>query len=325
MNIKHWISLALLSSTLVACGGGGASSNSAGNNGMVNAASRAENSGLTLYTDSAGAINEAVLTALNQNDFVRLLVNSTWESDYIGIAFRSGSDSDADNDATANSAAIVHNDLLDIAEDYWSAKQRTQQARALNVSGRCTKGSLTLSGELNDSTGAGFLDVTYNDCQVGNTIKRGNGRITVNKIDASYARLTDYIIEYKELSVVTVNRLYLYTGTQHAIRTLTNGILTKYVITSDLHRLDQTHNRISVDNTVNTGTASGQQLSGQLCDGPYGCVRLTTRIPFRGSEGELTMEGVINSKIQVYIAGGRLTSRVDEGNGRYGPPTTFVY
>lgn len=322
MKTAQFTLAAVLVCSLAACGGGGGSASgaavtAAGSNKLEARAAGDGIGGLNTFVSTSGIAEDAILSTLNQRDFVWLLVDSIIESNYIGYAFR-GQDAAAIGDEDMSIAEIRH-ELVSLTEEMVASQKA--QARPINATGKCESGKLTIAGELDNNTGAGVVSVDFDDCRVGSVIKRGRATITINKMSSGL--LTDYAIGYEGLTFYNANRqLFLYTGSQHAARTLTNGLLTQYVVSSNLYRLDQTNNRGSLDQTINTTTTSGKKIEGRLCDGPYGCVNLSTRIPFRASEGEATMAGQNGSKLLVYLAQGKLMSRLDEGNGAYQPAIT---
>lgn len=275
----------------------------------------------------------AYLTAINQTDFTHLLVFSVLESDASGdgyIVQNRSKISSGTNENTTNgiNAVSLRQEIMTLAKQA-AAYTESAQTRPQNVTLNCPDGGdITITGDLNSSTRIGVLQATYNDCQKGIVTKRGGTTIQLDKIDATYGVFTDYTIQYNGLSVITPGQYYVYTGSQDTVRTLTNGKITEYVVTSDLERVDMTANRTSLDRTVNTTTISGQKITGKLCDSLYGCVDLSTKIPFnlRWDEGEATMKGLFGSSIQVYYAKGLLYSRVDSsGHGTYGIPTQVTY
>lgn len=328
MKAANWMVMTALGCSLAACGGGGTSTGTSTNS----YAGRGDGGGgLNNY---AGAQNDAALSAMNENYFTKLMLFSFIESSFVGVAFNGTS---ARPSVTENANTLEAN-TTEVPEEMvtWIEQQvfkKNAQARPspLNVTYRCAGGgNVNLSGDYDKDVGAGVLSLNYGKCIVNGTLKRGMATFVVNASDKTYDKFLDYTLQYDGLTVETNKLLFLYTGSHQVLRTFTNGILTKFVVTSDLKRLEQTTDWESVDQTVNTTTASGMKMEGRLCDEATGCVGLSTRILFNINNGltagEMKMVGVGGSNIKVSASGGRLLSSVDgEGNGKYSPTKTISF
>lgn len=126
----------------------------------------------------------------------------------------------------------------------------------------------------------------------------------------------------------TALHYFVYTGSQHVVRTLINGDYTKVLVETDLKRDDQA-GFIYVDNTKNTAGLSGQSITGRLCHGNHGCLEVSTRVPFNLVQhtGEINMTGANNSSIQLFYDPRTTTAmtRIDGyGNGAYSAPVTVT-
>jgi hypothetical protein len=332
MNASKLMTIAVLGCSLAACGGGG-SSTTAGSTSTSSSSFAARGLGYNTYVAKSGVVDTALLADTNHLYFARLLLAATEESNNIGLGYvwRSQNSDAQPTSATPNpstaSAGAIHKEIIALVEKAVAARNTRQaQARAteyLNETLNCENGgTVTVQGDLDNTTLLGNLSLTYNECYIGYVRKQGLATLALNSRDTTTHLFTDYILEYHDLTVEVPWAYFLYTGTQHAIRTLTNGKLTKFVVTSDLKRLDQWTDRHSLDMTENTSTLSGLQVTGQLCDGPYGCVDVSTKQAFNPQgAGEVVLKGINNSSSQVYFSNGVLVSRVDsEGDGTYGQP-----
>ncbi|MEN9501343.1 MAG: hypothetical protein RI964_628 [Pseudomonadota bacterium] len=321
MKAQNILITGLVAVALTGCGGG--SSNTAKTNLGGNSLVAGDGGGgVNKYTSEAGSTDLALLTSVNQRDFMDLLVYSDSEAFYNSFILPRGENKNTSKAVSGMLAKDLMKELVKIGDDAVAAKRSNSAARAYNSTYNCDDGgSLNIYGDLDNSTLQGTLNIMYTACQVGDVMKQGNATVTVNKISSDH--FVDYSIGYDGLTVYKLDQLMLYTGSQHVVRTLTNGILTKFVMTSDLYRLNQYANITSLDQTENTYSVSGYQFAGKLCHGAYGCVSITTRIPFKSGIGELTMAGSNNSKLLVYIAQGDLVSRLDEGDGAYQPPVIY--
>ncbi len=320
MKTQNVLIAGLVALALTACGGASSGTSKTGT-GLSTPVAGAGGGGTNKYSGESGALDLALLTSANKRDFVDLLVYSDDEAFFNGRILGRNSQV-AEGKFSGVLPKAVMKDLVALADQAVEAERNNAEARAYNSTYYCEDGgSYNMYGDLDNSTLQGTLDILFTNCKVGNVIKQGRATITVNKISSD--RFVDYTIGYDGLSVYKYEQLMVYTGSQHLVKTLTNGILTKFVMTSDLYRLNQFDNVFSLDQTENTYSVSGTQIAGKLCHGAYGCVNITTRIPFNGNVGELTMAGVNNSKILVYVAQNVLVYRLDEGDGAYQPPDVY--
>ncbi|SEB04779.1 MAG: hypothetical protein QJT81_04120 [Candidatus Thiothrix putei] len=332
MKMKQWTTVLLVSSALAACGGGSsvgstaAPSNSMGPLSLLEAKGDG-GGGYNNYVSASGATQMAQLTAINHTAFVELLLFSIFESDDKGdgYVFRSDTDLTApEKPTTSLMPDAVKDEIVQLMEQY-VAQQRTQARPVNSGTIACPYGGyFVVSGDLNDSTNTGTLNVNYTNCETYLYLKNGLSTLTLNKLEPTNNVFLDYAIAYKDLSVDTAWNAFVYTGSQFVVKTMTNNRVTKIVTSSNLQRKDQkAGDAVSIDLTVNSRDQTAQAITGKLCHGVYGCVDVSTRIGFsnRLQQGEINLVGAGGSTIQLYYSGGKLHTRLDgNGTGNYGAP-----
>lgn len=323
----------LLASSLVACGGGGGGSSGTSTT-TTSSVTASRGLGYENYVAKSGSLATAKVADTNHIAFARLLLAVTMESEDTGLLRPEANTlptTYTNNPLEGASANAVRKDIETLIRRFEAArngnlKQGSVAAKYVNDTVSCADGgNATVKGDVDNTTLTGKLDLTFNSCIENNSLKLGSATLTLNKRDTTTSAFTDYTLEYNDLTVKTAWAYFLYTGTQHAVRTLTNGVITKFVVTSNMRRLDQYQNDIeglTLDTTENTSALSGLQLTGQLCDGRFGCVTVSTKQAFStAGRGEVVLTGEGNSTSQIYFQNGVLVSRVDsEGTGHYGLP-----
>jgi hypothetical protein len=332
-TIKLTLATVLVGS-LVACGGGGDTAAGNASTGTINFAAH---SGLNAYTAAQGVSDLAPLTTTNHADFVYLLLFSVIESDSkaAGYVWRSDNavqpGTGMDGRIVAPKALgpdTVSDEIVNLLEE--ATAHKPGQARYDN-SGTIScpgGGNVVIAGDVDSSTSAGVLTAQYTDCYdaSGSIRKQGVATVSVTKRDPTNGTYVDYTVDYNGLTVEfsSTGAYFVYTGSQHTVRTLINGDYVKAVVDTDLKRDDQA-GFVYLDATQNTLSLQGQSLSGKLCHGNYGCVNVSTKVLFniRARTGEINMTGANNSSIQLYYdkATGNLNTRIDgSGTGAYGAP-----
>lgn len=335
MKIKQLATMLLVSSTFAACGGGGsgsssgnttAPSNSIGSLSLLEAKGDG-GGGYNNYVSASGATQTAQLTAINHDAFNKLLLFSIFESDDKGDGYVLRPDTAlAEPEKPTHSLMpdAVKDEIIQVMEKY-VAQQRAQDRPINSGTIACPYGGhIVISGDLNDSTNTGTLNVNYTNCETYFYLKNGLSTVTLNKLEPTSGIFLDYAIGYQDLSVDTAWNAFVYTGSQFVVRTMTNNRITKIVTSSNLQRKDQkAGDAVSIDLTINTRDQTAQAITGSLCHGVYGCVDVSTRIGFsnRLQQGEINLVGAGNSTIQLYYSGGKLHTRLDgNGTGNYGVP-----
>lgn len=338
MTIKKWVILALLGSMLTACGGGGSGvTSTASTANKLNAASgEAYNRSLpdagggeAAYVATGANYGTAQLSELNRSNFTALLIQSIIESYILGNAFNRPNDSNRTASSTGSGGINkIEKAIVAAAEQKYSNK--LYQAKPISSTEACDDGgSFTLTGDLNDNTGVGTLDVNYGDCVMGNVIARGNGKLVINAKNLTYDKFSDFTFQYNDLYLynINTNELLLYTGSRQVNKTIINGLTVDFKVQSNLQRLNHDTNMQTYDGTLYQIARSGEQISGVMCDNIHGCIDVSTRILLTSDwgNGEITMIGVNKSAIRVRVYGGGLYSEVDgEGDGSYGQ-TVLIY
>ncbi|EIJ34409.1 hypothetical protein [Thiothrix nivea] len=331
MRSMKWMVVALLGSTLAACGGGGSSGSAVNARAMLNpeAGSSYNRSlpdaggGDATYVGTGGNYNAAQLSELNRPNFTLLLIQSMVEANILGNTFQ------RPDTSTGSASGTTVGDIRKMEEAVVAEAERSfatnpYQARPVSETVGCYGGgNLTITGDLDNSTGTGTLDVNYGDCIVGNILVRGIGKLVINAKNLTYDKFSDFTFQYNDLSIYNweTNELHLYTGARQVTKTIVNGITTDFKVQSDLHRLNHDTQLHTYDGTLYQAARSGEQIKGTMCDNVHGCVEVSTRIqvPADASQGEITMTGLNNSAIRIRVYNGGLYAEVDgEGDGSYG-------
>ncbi|MEZ5453186.1 MAG: hypothetical protein R3E93_10310 [Thiothrix sp.] len=329
MRSMKWMMVALLGSTLAACGSGGSSTASSG--GSILAA----RSGLAAYSEAQGATDLAPVSTTNHAAFVELFLFSVIESDdkAAGYVFRPddftpptvGGDGNLLAPKALSPDAVTEDIIAQLGGD---GSKKDVQARYDNTGTiPCANGgNIIITGDLDTNSTAGTLNVQYTNCitESGLFRKQGVSKVYIAKRDPTTGTFLDFTVDYEGLSVETSWNYFVYTGSQHVVRTLTNGDYTKVLVETDLKRDDQA-GFLYLDNTRNDIDLRGQSITGRLCHGNHGCVEVSTKVPFKDSSrtGEINMVGANNSSIQLFYdkLTRTLQSRIDGyGNGAYGAP-----
>jgi hypothetical protein len=322
---------AVLACSLAACGGGGGGVGVAG--GQVLAA----RSGLEAYTADQGMTDLAPISTTNHAAFVDLFRLSVLEStdrasDYV---FRPDEDAPPKVGADGNIVAshelgpdTVSNDIIGQAESVVGRKG--VQARSVyDNTGTipCAGGgNMVITGDLDTNSTAGLLKVQYSNCitESGMFRKQGVTTVQIAKRDPTTGTFVDFTLNYEGLSVETSWNYFVYTGSQHVVKGLTNGDYTKVLVETDLKR-DDLVGYLYLDATRNDIDLRGQSITGRLCHGNHGCVNVSTKVPFNINSrlGEVNMVGANNSSIQIFYdkLTRTLQTRIDgHGNGAYSSP-----
>lgn len=332
MKAANWMVMTALGCSLAACGGGGTSTGTTG----VASSNFAARSGLSSYKEAKLEEGTAALSTANHMAFIDLLAYSVIESNekadgyVLGNVWRPVSDSAVptvrvDGSITPPkelSPDVVGNGMITMLETASKAKARAQYGNSGTMD--CAGGgNVVVTGTLDTNTTQGELNVQYSSCidRSGYFRRQGVATVFVNARDATNGTFTDFTINYDGLSVETPWNYFVYTGSQHVVRTLINGDYKKSLVETDLKRDDQ-NTYTYLDSTQNTVSGQGQSISGRLCHGNYGCVEVSTAIPFNFSArtGEINLKGANNSTIQLFYDKGALSTRLSGDGKAYGAP-----
>lgn len=326
------MTVTLLSSVLVACGGGGGGgtttgSGTASSGGVSFSSSMAARLGSKAYTESQGNTELAPISTTNAAQFIFLFLFSIYESDLkaLGYVYRP---SEAGLPPDDISSDAVSDDIVADFEKI-NNKQSSQERSAYDNTGSIAcdiSGSMFISGTIDTNTSRGTRKVSYSDCvnEPGLFRKQGVVTIDVAARDGTTGTYTDYTVNFQGLSVSTNANYFVYTGLQHVTRGLINGDWIKVLVETDLKRDDQA-GYIYLDSTRNDIDLRGRSVSGQLCHGNYGCVNVSTTVPYNVdyASGEINMVGASNSVLQLYYnkPTGELFAHIDgNGSGVWGNP-----
>jgi hypothetical protein len=304
--MSKFFPLVLASAILTACGGGGGSSSSS--NGSNTSSNNTNTS--TAATAYTGKRDTAQLTAANQGDFVRLLLEAIVpDQSIVNVTAASLPFGARGGNAGALASPVeavqqLQQQVVGMAKQQLG--QSLYQAKTYSGTKACPGGgSATVSGTLDDTSYIGTLTFTFSQCDLGggNGVVSGSASLLVSATDVPAQEPTDFTLAFNATSVTIGGSVYSETGTKRVIKDLANA--SEQVITN-WYSLNQTTGVQSWEDNVRTNfTTNGDTVSGNLCDGASGCVSLATTVPYREVAavpvaGDILMTGV-NSKLRVYI------------------------
>lgn len=292
MKIQTTLPFLMAGLLLAGCGGGGATTTtSIANTVMVDTGSS--------YT---GSRNTALLTLLNNTEFVQLVLGT--ESLNNHFAARSAPPTSAtvasSQEATPFQAERL---LIEMTAEHFNSTR--YQARAVNEVRNCLNGgTTTLSGNLNEQTLTGTLQITYNQCGDGNTSLNGTAVFVIHSFSTSQDQPIAFTISMNALEARINQTAYRMTGT---IRADLNTITGQTILTENLFRQDiNTAKQALVENVKIVEEVNGSiAISGKFCEGRHGCVTATTAdnllYSMRGDllTGRLFLKGAAGSLLQI--------------------------
>lgn len=291
---KKFLALIALSSllTLTACGGGGGSSNGGGST--------------PTYT---GSRSTASLTTSNAPTFVSLAESAYDINGISGGLLRNAEQTANENKLPAKTV------LLNIVSD--QVKQNRYQARTINLSKPCLlSGTLTTTGELNDTSNTGTLSLTFNNCAEAEGTLNGTVSANVTGYSLIYDEITAMTVSINSLSFTSAGQSMTLTGTQQITRAIPSSAST--VISNLLSIYSDGIQILEEGLTVAQNNNGESTFTGKICHSTQGCVTLTTLQSFTfiydyPYTGVLTLNG-LNSKIKIDFTYGEIRLDSDGDN-----------
>lgn len=278
--------------------------------------------GDAVYVYEGGSYQEAQLTEVNRPYFTDLFVQALLENYDMGQAF-SRSSSDPGNrvieESKENGINKFEEAVIKEAEQLYLP--RSAQAKAYNTTVNCDNGGfLTLSGNLENNTNEGVLDIDYTECRLGSVSINGNAKLLIKKMDLSYNKFVEYEFQYTQMlyTDLNTNTYYYYTGARNVNKSYVVGKLVQFVVKANIQRINYSSHRQSYDGTTYQYDISTDQLAGTICDNDHGCAVVSTTLPLNINQGEVKIMGANNSSIRISISNGAFYAYVDaEGDGNY--------
>ena len=201
----------------------------------------------------------------------------------------------------------------------------------VNETNPCDSGSVSLSGDVNQNTGTGTLNVTWNNCRTGNDTLNGAGSVRVDAFDFGFRAVTDGTFTFQRVTLTTPSVTGSVSG---SIRLQVNFANSSETTTANLITLDgsgkmtMTQNFVVIDafNTLFAPpTSFTESVRGRLFDSTHGFIDIATdqglvfptigqRFP---SSGRLILTGASNRHVRVIaFSSNAVTLRLDlNGDG----------
>lgn len=310
MKTTHILPVLVASTLLSACGGGGTTTSSTTTGGTSTGTVTGGTTNTTLADASSvytGSRSLALLDTVNSMAFVNLVLGTENINDNI-TAPRPANANAAIATDTAQANWLQSQHILSALAAEHIAAQR-YQARAVNKSGTCPGGgSATLTGDVDDATLTGTLQVTYNQCKSENVITNGSAMLVTHAVNLPSLKATSYTVSMKGLGIRVDEVPYTATGTLRTDLNLATGQST-LLINQYQRNLSTGKQQLAENVTMLVENSGYTNISGKFCEGVQGCVNVTTVKPFMFAadgvplEGELALNGAANSKVQVLAQG----------------------
>jgi|GEM_PF-6167631 len=310
MKISH-ILPALVAGTLLSACGGGTTTSSTTTSGNASTSIVTNNTANTVLAEASsvytGSRSLALLDTLSSMAFVNLVLGTENINDNI-TAPRPAEASIPTATVTAQANWLQSQRVLSALAVQHIGAQR-YQARSVTESDTCPGGgSATVTGDVDDTTLTGTLQVTYNQCKSENVVTNGSAMLVIHSVNIAYLEPTAFTLSMKGLSIRVDDVPYTVTGT---LRTDVNMATGQGTLLANQYQRNLSTGKQQLAETVKMLVASDgyTDISGKFCEGVQGCVNVTTVKPLLFAtdgvplEGELALTGAANSKVQVIAQG----------------------
>lgn len=309
METKHILPVLVAGTLLTACGGGSTTSSTT-TGGTSTGIITTNNTNTTLADASSvytGSRALALLDTANSMAFVNLVLGTENINDNITAPRPADASAPAVTN-TAQANVLQSQRILSALAAQHLAAQR-YQARAVNESDTCPGGgTASVTGEVDDTTFTGTLQVTYNQCKSENVVTNGTAMLVIHAVNILYAAPTSYTVSMKGLGIRVDDVPYTATGTLRTDLNVTTGQTT--LLVNQYQRNLSTGKQQLAEAVKMVVESSGYtDINGKFCEGTQGCVTASTVKPFMFAadgvplEGELALNGAANSKVQVIAQG----------------------
>ncbi|MDQ5768516.1 PKD domain-containing protein [Thiothrix subterranea] len=316
MKTTHILPALVAGTLLSACGGtttsttttGGTSTpiiTDTGANTTPNTESNKLADASSVYTGSRAL---ALLDTVNSMAFVNLVLGTENINDNItappGTAARSAT-------ASTAQANLLQSQRLLSALAAQQITAQGYQARGVNSSDTCPGGgTATVTGDVDDTTFTGTLQVLYNQCKSENVVTNGSAMLVIHAFNIAYRTPTSYTVSMKGLSVRVDDAPYTITGTLRTDLNLATGQSTLLMNQYQLN-LGKGNQKQQLAEAVkmNVDSSGYTDITGKFCEGVQGCVTASTLKPLMFAadgvplSGELALTGAASSNVQVIAQG----------------------
>lgn len=307
MKTNHILPALVAGTLLSACGGGTTTSSSTTGGTSTTVTTSTSNTTLadasSVYT---GSRSLALLDTTNSMAFVNLVLGTENINDNITAPQRPADDSAASN--TAQASLLQPQQILSALAAQQIAAQR-YQARSVSLSKDCPGGGTAgVTGEVDDTTFTGTLQVTYSQCKSENVVTNGSAMLVVHAFNVPSLTATSYTVSMKGLGIRVDDVPYTVTGTLRTDLNLATG--QSILLINQYQRNLSTGKQQLAENVKMLVENSGYtDINGKFCEGVQGCVNANTVKPFMFAadgvplEGEILLNGAASSKVQVIAQG----------------------
>ena len=308
MKTTHILPALVAGTLLTACGGGTTTSSSTTGGTTTPPTSGMDTTLADANSVYTGSRSLALLNTANSMAFVNLVLGTENINDNITAPQRPADASTSAATSTAQANLLQSQRILSSLAAQHIAAQR-YQARAVNESEACPNGgTATLTGNVDDATFTGTLQVTYNQCKSENVVTNGSALLVVHAVNVAYATPTSYTLSMKGVGVRVDDVPYTATGT---LRTDLNVATGQSTLLVNQYQRNLSTGKQQLAETVKMVVESSgyTDINGKFCEGVQGCVTASTVKAFMFAadgvpiEGELALTGAANSKVQVIAQG----------------------
>lgn len=188
MTVQHTLLGITALTTLAGCGGGGGGS---GTSSTPTTASSVSSS----YTGNRGL---AALSSNNRQDFTDAFELALFDiTSNMDLSLRPGSNMPTDANPLPELAVTPLGGQIKATSRALDAyiAQQVYHARAINETYSCEQGgNIRLSGDINDNTGTGRLNASYNQCKEEDITLNGTAVVNINSYNFAQNRATNYSV-----------------------------------------------------------------------------------------------------------------------------------
>lgn len=326
MKMLNFVMTALVAGSLVACGGsGGGTTTGSTNSGSASTTTAS-------ISSYSGSKTEARLSASNSKAFIR----NVFEGEAASSIARRAESGDSQPQVS------IGNTRLDRAVDQAITQGITgnsrYQERAVNNVGSCAYGgTVTVTGNLDDSTLSGNLSMSFNQCQTEPGVSvSGSTDVYIRKYDLSINDVVSGTYYFNAMTVRAGNYSYLLSGKierEVKLDTATIYLLDNYYVREASSGAEALREDYLSGYRLFSATDYAAVFDGKLYDSNYGFIKVATPqvLSFSGSShpyrGEMVLTGYQKSAIQLqFIATDRFVANIDaNGDGAYESSQTLYW
>lgn len=265
----------------------------------------------------SGNTDPAVITTSNATTFVANIIGSNESADII-ISDRAAQNAKANNFSIATPTQLLKRDLFAMINPriiISGTRLQTLAAIQVDETESCDSGSVRFSGTLNND-GTGTVNVSFNNCQEGDSIIDGDATLRVDVYDINYEEIIDGTMHFSLLRFSDANfdisisgelRVELEIGTNTEITTI--NIDAKNNHSNEMAKIENLVTITNYDYYFMPSSYS-ESISGRIYDSEYGYIDISTDesfsysnmlLEFADLSGQLTLTGATNTSILVKV------------------------